>query len=204
MILFLHKKPILKIHVPGVSSSSPHHRLLFTFCSRKCIPRSFLGLSFQKTIDVCTKIKALLTKKKSHLFHLPAMIFRIPLRFNSSFPPKKKLLTLNKKKNQKQNDPQLQNCAKDSCCFLSPKTPGVRKGVLVTSKPHCRTTPWSHRDDLHIGSTSPTTQSYQGAGLEGLKKMLGYQKKNVILGLETSYLLQYILVYMCKCMYCIY
>lgn len=76
---------------------SPSPLAVLPFRSRKCIPRSFLGLSFQKKIDASPPNE----KKIPPLPPTPQMIFRIPLRFNSSFPPKKKLLTLNKKKHFK-------------------------------------------------------------------------------------------------------
>lgn len=87
---------------------SPSPLAVLPFRSRKCIPRSFLGLSFQKKIDASPPNE----KKIPPLPPTPQMIFRIPLRFNSSYPPKK-MLPLKKGKNayKNQNDPQLQNCA---------------------------------------------------------------------------------------------
>lgn len=70
-LIFLHKKPILKIHVMGVSSSSPRHRWLF---SLSVLENVFQGLSLV-LVSKRKLTQALLTKKKSHLFHLPPKWF---------------------------------------------------------------------------------------------------------------------------------
>lgn len=61
---FLTQKTFLKIHVFGCFVFfSPSPFAVLTFCSGKCIPTSFLGLSFQKNFYVCTKIKTLPNEK---------------------------------------------------------------------------------------------------------------------------------------------
>lgn len=59
--------------------------------------------------------------------------------------------------------PKIKLCLGFMVVFLSQNPWVFPRGVGDLQTPR---TPWSHRDDLHIGSTSPTTQSYQGAGLK--------------------------------------
>lgn len=78
LILFLHKKHSWKFMFLGVSSSSPRHRLLFSLSVlENAFQRLSLVLVSKRILMSVPKSKLSPTKKQSHLFHLPQMIFRI-------------------------------------------------------------------------------------------------------------------------------
>ena len=157
---FSYAKAFLKIHVTGVWSSSPHHRLRFSLS----VPENvFQRLSLVLVSNKHSRLhqnQSSPDEKIIHLFHLPQW-FSGCWSYNSR--SQKKLRRLPKKTFKRWSPTQI--LLRIHVSIQNPNPISFADLFLTGKHIPQKIPPFSHRDDLHIGSTSPTTQSHQGTGL---------------------------------------